>query len=194
MLNELKIHYRTLEMVVGNAPPSQPNQENHLDQGVYSTSPTKPRQQHQHLNKGQGKGQGRNSYQAPQSNRPPAKPTAVHKSAPMPLSCLPRWTCPLSCHENHTTQSCPEFFSLSAKERRRRMKKLPCFTCFGCGGPCHNYQCGRIREVPPDTICRACLETARASESSPSHLLCGLAHHVKPDKEKRARAHESWIP
>jgi hypothetical protein len=55
MLNELKIHYRTLEMVVGNAPPSQPNQENHLDQGVYSTSPTKPRQQHQHLNKGQGK-------------------------------------------------------------------------------------------------------------------------------------------
>jgi hypothetical protein len=99
----------------------------------------------------------------------------------------------LSSHEDHTIQSCPEFFSLTAKERHRRMKKLSCFTCFSRGGPCHNYQCGTIREVPLDTVCRACLETTRAGESAPSHLLCGLSHHVKPDEEKLARVYESWI-
>jgi hypothetical protein len=100
----------------------------------------------------------------------------------------------LSSHEDHTIQSCPEFFSLTAKERRRRMKKLSCFTCFSRGGPCHDYQCGRTREVPLDTVCRACLETTRAGESAPSHLLCGLSHHVKPNEEELVRAFESWIP
>jgi hypothetical protein len=109
MLTELKLYYRAVETALCNAPPSQPNHESHPDQGVHSTSLTKPSQQHHHLDKRQSKGQGRSSHRA----------TAVHKSAQVPTSCLPRWTCPLSSHEDHTIQSCPEFFFLTAKERRR---------------------------------------------------------------------------
>jgi hypothetical protein len=44
MLTKLKLYYRAVETVLGNAPPSQPNHESHPDQGVHSASPTKPSQ------------------------------------------------------------------------------------------------------------------------------------------------------
>ena len=105
-------------------------------------------------NNGYGKWQGQNAQQPnKKGNHNAPKSPQVPNLTPMPPINLPWWTCPLTDHEDHTLQSCSEFFSLTARERRWRMISVSCFTCLGRGAPCSSQLCGCIEEVPPGTVC-----------------------------------------
>jgi hypothetical protein len=190
MLNELRIYLHTLEMLASSDLPYQPTRVTpepfaHLSptclpfhwsrEGVQAAQPT-------------------NALPGVNAN-PSSTMTSTTLSAPhAPQNLLRRWTCPLRYHEYHTIQTCSEFFAISARERRLRMKRVACFTCFGRGAPCTAQHCRRFQDVPKELLCKDCISTTKADCPIPNYLLCGLAHHEKPTKEALVATFESWIP
>jgi hypothetical protein len=128
------------------------------------------------------------------ANRPSTMTSTTLGVPHAPQNILPRWTCLLKYHEYHTIQTCSEFFAIPARERRLRMKRVACFTCFGRGAPCTAQYCGRFQDIPEELLCKDCISTTKADCPIPNCLLCGLAHHEKPTKETLVAAFESWIP
>jgi hypothetical protein len=116
MLKELKLHYRTVETAVSNTPlpPPPSTQKGKQAQATHSTTFSKqpPRPGNSNNGYGKGQGQGQNAQQSNKKGNHNVKSPHVPNPTPMPLSNLPRWTCPLSDHENHTLQSCSEFFNI----------------------------------------------------------------------------------
>jgi hypothetical protein len=111
-----------------------------------------------------------------------------------PRNLLPRWTCPLRYHEYHTIQTCSEFFAISARERRLRMRRVACYSCFGRGAPCTAQHCRRLQDIPEEFLCKDCTANPNADCPIPNYLLCGLAYHEKPTRDALAAAFEAWIP
>jgi hypothetical protein len=188
MLNELRIY--TLETLASTDLPYQLNHA--APEPLGHPSPIYPPPQW-----------GHEGVQAPQTtsapprvsaNRPSTVTSATLRVPYASQNLLPRWTCPLKYHEHHTIQTCSEFFAIPARERRLRMKRVACFTCFGRGAPCTTTYCGRFQDVPEELLCKDCLSSTKADCPTPNCLLCGLAHHEKPPKEILAMAFESWIP
>jgi hypothetical protein len=190
MLNELRIYLHTLEMLASSDLPYQPN---HTVPGPFGhLSPSCPPLRWGH--EGAQAVQITNVPPQLSANRPSTMTSTALGVPHAPQNTLPRWTCPLKYHEYHTIQTCSEFFAISARERRLRMKNAACFTCFGRGAPCTAQYCGRFQDIPEELLYKDCISTAKADCPIPNHLLCGLAHHKKPTKEALATAFESWIP
>jgi hypothetical protein len=190
MLNELRIYLLTLEMLVNSDLPHQPNGA--TPEPFAHLSPT-----------GLPPSGNRVGVQAAPTTNAPSQVHANLASTMVstslgashtPRNLLPRWTCPLRYHEYHTIQDCSEFFAIPARERRLRMKRVACFTCFGRGAPCTAEYCRRIQDIPEDLLCKDCSSTIKADCPIPNYLLCGLTHHKKPTKEALAAAFDSWIP
>jgi hypothetical protein len=132
IMNELRIYLRTLKILVNSDLPHQSNGA--TSEPFAYLSPACP----------PFLGNGAGAQAVPTTNIP----TQIHVNpngsvaattiggSHAPRNLLPRWTCPLKYHEYHTIQACSEFFSISIRERRLRMKRVACFTCLGRGALC----------------------------------------------------------
>jgi hypothetical protein len=107
------------------------------------------------------------------------------------IQAMPTINTPPQVHANLTSS---EFFAISVRERRLRMKRVACFTCFGRGAPCTAQYCRRLQDIPEELLCEDCDSTNKADCPIPNHLLCGLTHHKKPTRDALAAAFETWIP
>jgi hypothetical protein len=190
MMYELRIYLRTLEIVVNSEPPRQSDNTTSVPFAYHpSTCPPTP-----------GIGVGARAAPTPNvPSRTQANPaslvTMTTACGPLaPRNLFPRWTCPLRNHEYHTIQTCSDFFSISIRERRLRMKRVACFTCLGRGALCAAQYCGRFQDIPEQLLCEDCYSTNKGDCPVLNLLLCGINCHKKPPGDVLAVALESWIP
>jgi hypothetical protein len=165
MLNELRIYLFTLEMLVNSDLPHQP----------YGVTP----EPFAHLSPtGLPPSGNRVGVQAmsaanilPQvhANLTSTLATTTLGASHTPRNLLPRWTCLLRCHEYHTIQTCSEFFAISVRERRLRMKQVACFTCFGRGAPCTAQYCRRLQDIPRNSYVKIAIPPTR--QTAPPQII-----------------------
>ena len=108
-----------------------------------------------------------------------------------------RWSCLIKGHDGHKLWTCPDFFQLTAKERREKCTGQGCWTCLARRndkGDCKLGECSRLKDLPIALVCQGCVVNNPPGKPPLSVFLCGIEKHKKPEVEVIGEALEKWIP
>ena len=196
LLKKRYLRYEYKASIPVSDPPPKPKSKTHhaTDQADSdSASPSSPPRSPSNKKANAADSSSKKQGQATKKDGKKGAQDSNSKPAAQPNPNLPRWTCPIKDHENHSIKECNDFFEATPRRRRFLCRWTSCWCCFSRNGKCLQGGCSKVKEVPTILLCQDCATNAAPGTRPTNILMCGLQDHAKPDLKDIHTALEKWI-